>query len=268
MSHFTVIVAGDDHEASLAPFNENTDDPEHLEEVDVSEETKKMYEDYEHENYKSLDDYIENCGDRFSRIEKLENGEFTLYQMQVKQPKWDWYVVGGRWSNFFLHKNGSKLDQIKAGDIDWKTLELEVIQKAMNTFSNWEKCWSAGNKPKSFDELYEMYKENREAAVKAYNAQPVIAMYEQNNKELVHYGPCPVQAIGFDKEAYIEKALNGLLVPFAYLDEDGMWHERGQMGWFASVANAMDRDVWDSFIQQKLKSLHPDTTLTLVDCHV
>ena len=50
--------------------------------------------------------------------------------------------------------------------------------------------------------------------------------------------------------------------------KDGKWYERGKMGWFGVVTDEKDKDAWSEQVKQLLASLHPDTLLTMYDCHI
>lgn len=53
--------------------------------------------------------------------------------------KWDWYVLGGRWDNYFKLKNGTYSNQALKGDIDFEGMEKEAADKALIT---WEEAFS------------------------------------------------------------------------------------------------------------------------------
>lgn len=58
------------------------------------------------------------------------------------------------------------------------------------------------------------------------------------------------------------------LCPFAFIDTNGEWHERGEMGWFACVKNELAADIWEKEYKQYLNSLSDDVTITIIDCHI
>lgn len=116
MSHFTVMVIGESPEEQLAPFQENNmgDCPEQF--------LKYKYNDIWFENEKSarLD-----CKNRLIKFDKSEGWA------ENPNAKWDWFVLGGRWSGMIKLKDGAKgnvgrpgtfgnetgIDQAKKGDI-------------------------------------------------------------------------------------------------------------------------------------------------------
>lgn len=57
--------------------------------------------------------------------------------------------------------------------------------------------------------------------------------------------------------------------PFAYIDDDGRWHEKGRMGWFAMVADEKEQSTWEGTVRQHIaRAADLDCDLVLVDCHI
>lgn len=57
-------------------------------------------------------------------------------------------------------------------------------------------------------------------------------------------------------------------VPFAFIDSRGMWRERGEMGWFACVANEKDRVDWENEFFNYVNNLDGDMMVSVIDCHI
>lgn len=57
---------------------------------------------------------------------------------------------------------------------------------------------------------------------------------------------------------------------YAVVDEEGNWHEPGQMLYFGmSTATDEERDSWhDNFFDKFIKGRDPETYVTLIDCHI
>jgi len=51
--------------------------------------------------------------------------------------KWDWYVLGGRWSDFFKLKDGSRVDKAIKSDIDFEGTVEDSVKEAK---ANWEEA--------------------------------------------------------------------------------------------------------------------------------
>ena len=60
------------------------------------------------------------------------------------------------------------------------------------------------------------------------------------------------------------------VIPFAFVTPDGVWHERGTMGWWACVSNEKLLEDWTKEFKDVVEELKKDKTakITLVDCHI
>jgi len=49
------------------------------------------------------------------------NAELWVEQILEKHKynRWDWYVIGGRWNNYFQLHDGTECNVARVGDIDW-----------------------------------------------------------------------------------------------------------------------------------------------------
>jgi len=158
MSHFTVMVIGDDAEKQLAPYHEyecTGVDDEYVIDVDCTDEvqewkdkiiyagiTKKDGEpDYEFHEAAAIKNL--NGWTTMSRAEWLKSkgedlateiSDWFGYQLNDEgqyirhtnpNSKWDWYQVGGRWSGFFKMKDtinsGGQL-----GERSWTNKDKEI----------------------------------------------------------------------------------------------------------------------------------------------
>lgn len=68
--------------------------------------------------------------------------------------------------------------------------------------------------------------------------------------------------------AIAELAPESIQTPFAYVDLDGEWHEKGQMGWFGMARNEAEEEVWTKEYLDWIQGLPKDTVLVAVDCHI
>ncbi len=68
-----------------------------------------------------------------------------------------------------------------------------------------------------------------------------------------------------NKSAYVEAA-----IPFSTFAvvKDGDWYARGDMGWWGVTSNESLEQEWNDKYHQLIKSLSPETWLTVVDCHI
>ncbi len=150
MSHFTVLVVGDDPEEQLAPFDEDIEVPRYVlytkeeliekEKLDLKGYKETIYQKYldNKEQYKEFSkdspNHIKYLEEIFPRL--LSASDEELYQHTIgfypkeqvglqgevystynPKSKWDWYVPGGRWRGYFTLKDGSKVDSAKKEQI-------------------------------------------------------------------------------------------------------------------------------------------------------
>ena len=101
------MVIGDDPEKQLAPYDENMKVNEYCD-GELSEKDKQRMLDYYNESrttlYKDFDECYAENGEAWdgNSCKKNENGVWCEYSIYNPQSKWDWYVLGGRWSGAIL----------------------------------------------------------------------------------------------------------------------------------------------------------------------
>lgn len=208
--------------------------------------------------------------------------------------KWDWFVIGGRWTGFFPLKPGAKaltehpphksyiepterreIDEARRGaadsclwgDVDIERKKTKARENARGAFERWMR--HAKDKPEAlawswFVEKIESHAMSAETARVQYGEQPAIAAYRSDRESLWE---CPVDTFGMGLEAYQEKCSRGTLAPFAFLI-DGKWIERGEMGWWGAVADEKSEEDWGSTVERIFATFTPETVVTIVDCHI
>lgn len=220
---------------------------------------------------------------KYGWVEVDDKGEvIRVIKRTNDQARWDWYTVGGRWTGFFPLKNGKKgatgkpglmtkpadagtADQVRKGSVDFERARREAAGAAHLEFDVWEECFTKHGRPEAWSSFASKVKAEElkiEEARTLYHAQPTIAAWQEHGRY-----ECPVDGLGFDRAAYVQRERNGACVPHAIV-KDGKWVERGSMGWFGIVSNAKDNDEWDAEVQRLYDDLPDDTLLTLVDCHI
>ena len=175
MSHYTVLVIGDNPEEQLAPFDENSEVEEYARDV-VDEEDKRNFLEFykKKEAAKDLPEgeptpnvsfdieefaqYYAKYGDDWNsnnwRIDS--EGVWQEYSTYNPESKWDWYQLGGRWVNSFKLKEGAKgltgspslisAEKVEAGyadrarkdAIDWEGMRLEAFENAAKRYNAFE----------------------------------------------------------------------------------------------------------------------------------
>lgn len=233
MTHFKVMVVGNDHVGQLEKFNSEIVVPRYVRytKAQLIEKERKEIEGYRTTVYaeylKNKEAYVRSCHENVKHLDYLDN-KFPkmlkwkaprLYKEAIKfydpedigadgevystlnpDSKWDWYTVGGRWAGLLKLKDG-----------------------IVGNPPNFSYRWSEEDKNK-------LLNENRtDVALKS-------------------------QIANLDE-----------IVCFAFL-KDGIWQEKGEMGWFACVSN--EKMDWDDQFNKLVRELPGDSLITIVDCHI
>lgn len=58
--------------------------------------------------------------------------------------------------------------------------------------------------------------------------------------------------------------------PCCFVDTEGNWHELGRVGWFASIENPKDDEVWDKEVNDYIESQlsNKNVKAFVLDCHI
>lgn len=198
MSHFTVLVVTDTQptqdilHATLLPFHEYecTGYEEYLEFVSF-EDVEATYK--EHGEGEPLEEFVKEW---FSSSAELRNGVWG--KMTNPNKKWDWWVVGGRWSNMLALKSGGKGSVAQKSDLD---LARMAYDRGIMRTEQWEGY----------------AKDIREG---------------KSHESAAYWNGIPQHIT--DRETFL--AIDPGFTTFAVLWK-GEWYEKGRMGWWAMVSD-------------------------------
>lgn len=264
MSHFVIVVVGEDVDSQLEPYSEQDYDEKYATFEDCTDEVEKNWKQYPLDllaeggsdtEYKTIEEYAEG----YHGYKKNEEGNYGY--LHNPNAQWDWYEMGGRWDGFFLNSNGEEVNQVAVKDLDIKGAQDKAEKKARQDYSLWEAIFTNLGKPQSWAELRDS-EPNIDKARATYHAQPSIKAF----KEVDNWND-PVTLYGFDEEEYAADRRNHVFVPYAVV-KDGKWVGKGQMGWFGTSRDDKTDEEWNKSFQDLLADLDPDTVLTVVDCHI
>ena len=215
MSHFPCLVimdAGQSIHELLEPYMENS----------YEEPPMEYMEFYEDEEC----DVDERTGKRGFR--------------QNPNARWDWYVVGGRFSNQLPAKEGQwahgsqridgKYDIAKVSDID-VTVDEREFELALDMWNSWKRGTPTGR--------WELDEYKRDVVEDRF---PDAWTYARWRSELWFH---------------------------AVVTPDGKWHEVGKMLWcgISTETGADIRDWLNNFLSRFINP-YPDCTAVVVDCHI
>lgn len=239
MSHFTVLVIGENPEEQLAPFDENIE----------------------------VEPY-------------LSDGEITTYN---PKSKWDWYSLGGRWAGFFTVKRDAeiaiqghhrakdfakitgeivedipvcKVDQCLKKDIDIDRMRLEERADAIKDYAKFIAALDGEPMPPIWSKFRESFSDIDQARAVYHSIKSV-----ENLKKTDFWG----EDFLTTEDEYVEKRVKNVITTFAVL-KDGVWYERGKMGWWACVSD--EKDNWNEEFNKLFDSIPGETLLSVYDCHI
>lgn len=288
MSHFCVLVVGEDVEKQLAPFQENNNEdcPEKfLKFNDTEYEHQKEYETKGATKVIMPDGRMLNKWDEEFRVkgtfgtgsdthkvpEHLEQKEvpfkklYTTFEKYMKDwhgytardkktgkygywenpnAKWDWYVVGGRWTKWLKLKSSEKYcDSALKKHIDYNGMCKKEEDKARE---DWLKFHN------EYLPLYKKGEEDEEAKQKAdkFLLNNFGFFYDQN-----------IQTATL--EEYVQCA--GTPAPYAVV-WNKKWYSKGEMIWFG--ISTKEEAQWKGTFKELWNEIPDDELLTVVDCHI
>lgn len=147
MSHFSVLVItkiGESVDDALFPFweldlpkDEVANDPRAVPQVIISDD--KLEESFN--EWKKNPSYCEEYKDKsaeywvcnWHEYRKVPGGYGWFHNPNAK---WDWFEIGGRWSNDLITKSGQRVDQAAKKNIDFEEIDID---RALAAKQSWEK---------------------------------------------------------------------------------------------------------------------------------
>lgn len=302
MSHFSVLVIGNNVEAQLQPFHEfectGTND-QYIQDVDITEEVRgSMTGDEPISLEEALSDYgiADAVVQDESEVKKegadaahrygyaiVKDGTLVKAVDRTNPNKrWDWWVVGGRWSGFLKLKPGAvgeqgerswtnrekpkdagRCDAALKGAIDFEGMRQEAGDRAAALWDKaheltagvtWEAWASVRARCASIEEARTFYK-----------GQAAVQLLKKGDPDA--FGWDLDDTLAGPKDAYIQAARDRAITTWAVV-QDSQWHEKGSMGFFGMSSGDMQQADWNRRFNEIVDALPDDTPLTLVDCHI
>lgn len=221
----------------------------------------------------------------WDRLKEFDHEVVEVVRRTNPNAKWDWYVIGGRWTGYFLLKHGAegvvgvgkpglftepagpgRADVVRKGDVDFATMGAAAGAEA-GLF--WDKAHAIinGRPFYTWAQLVEKHGDIADVRDAFWNQEVVRDLRQSGDPELGWIFADTIADLALSREDYVKLAEMRAIVPFAYV-KDGKWHERGEMGWFGVSTNEMDESEWCRQFMEMIDSLPDDTLLTIVDCHI
>lgn len=305
MSHFSVLVIGDNVEEKMAPYQENNNEDcpkQYLQFYEVEEEYRKEYEKKKVKMVRLPDGSLvypwdrKYCVNPSIGISSRDKFKFPAGSRRVNIPftekfatfeefmdSWHGYkerdeVIGryGRWEN-----PNAKWDWYSIGG-RWAG-KFKIREG--RTASVGEKSWTHGNRNpyeggKADQARYcdidweNMTSQDRISNLKLEWEVAMGIVNMSDGEKIRKFG------LMYKKEWYIEKyqcvdnfiRLQTAFHTFAVIDENGKWYDEGKMGWFGMSSATPGRELdWEDYYHTNFiapLAKKPETLLTIVDCHI
>jgi len=294
MSHFTVMVIGNNPEDQLAPYDENIQMPKTPGEIVIEEEKQRFMEYYikENEDEKSLsfEQMYEKHGDNWNGNCWEKNSQGEWWDMSTYNPdsKWDWYQLGGRWSGEYIKLkkdtkaiaigepgvfgNKTGVDAALKGDIDWNAIRNEAEEDAGTKWDEVHKHLEDNKVDMTYiawSTLRDQYKDDIDTARKLYGEQEIVKSFNELNKDNKYAGFMGdgVTPYLVSREKYVKSKGDGSFSTFAVV-KDYKWYEKGEMGWWGMASNEKEQDTWNQQVWKLLEGLPDDALISIYDCHI
>lgn len=268
MSHFIGLVflrPDADLDLTLAPFNEQ--DEEYMEFVDKTDEVKETYDKLP-ETCPTEGTYTEeiDCTDEVNDI--WDNAVDELTEEQEK----------GFWKPYNKKDYPTPTDIAK--DKDLEVVEDETKRDGVRFVRKIERKWeyeASKEKYPTLDKYAKDYYGYRKVAGRyGYMSNPNAKWdwYSEGgrwggyifNKEGKTTDIELLTEVDWDK--MFSKDEDGYdHIPFCFVDTEGAWHEKGEMGWWAMVSNEKPKDEWHTEFKEYVQSLLADAEANEIEVY-
>lgn len=295
MSHFTVLVIGDNPEKQLAPYHEfecTGKNDEYVQDVDITADVQKRIDTDGLQSglgYYGLEEHTVAAESEVARDEDYKFGYAVVQDGKLikavdrtnPNKKWDFYQLGGRWTGFFALKPRAdgilgrpglmtdpaapgRADQARKADIDFTLMRDEAERTARARYRKFFALLGDHPMPQTFEVMLQANPDSIENARTAFWDQPGIQTVKKDDKfrwdlELAEFS--------VTEDQHAEKARERAVPTFAVV-KDSKWYEKGRMGWWACVSDEKDQGDWNHEFSKLLDSVSGDTLLSVYDCHI
>lgn len=247
MSHFAVLVIGENAEEQLAKYDENLELPMHLVATreQIIAQQREQIESYKNGNYaeylKDPEKYISEC-----------SNELHIKYISEEFPK------KLNWTDEECYEDGISMyrESIEDGEKWCEIREDGSLWNTTNEDAKWDYYLLGGR-----------YRGN---LILKEGAEPLEKLYEgwQFNHDRMKYER--LVAEGRCDKAYKRDIANWGDEDFVFfaLLKDGEWHERGKMLWWAIVSEDKGEDAWGQEFRELIADVGDDEVVSVYDCHI
>jgi len=239
---------------------------------------EKIWEENQDKYEGNLDTFMQ----KYYGAEKNSKGVYG--SITNPNAKWDWWSIGGRWSDYLINEKGEEGDAFQVADIDFPAM-MEKSRK--NRGESWDEAeadytkrcekedkdegffdpqLSFGDALLRYDKLFEELKKD---ATENISLAKLISNHPEADKLRNLLGH-PDMIYGIKDGTHSRQQHVDISPGFCTFGvlKDGKWYERGDMGWWGCVSDEKDKDVWEREFTKLVTELPGDKWLVIVDCHI
>lgn len=179
--------------------------------------------------YENFEEFVKDWSGYKKDKKDKKTGRYGYWENP--NAKWDWWTIGGRWTG-----------SISGFD-------------AYNAPENQERCdgcFGTGIRPGGREEFGEEW-------FKGTNGCNGCKGTGKRAKWTLNDHDGDIQLVENVKKDF---------VPFAIIDADGKWYEKGEMGWFGVSSGDKKEKVWDDQAKKLIIKNHEKSYAVIVDCHI
>lgn len=292
MSHFAVLVPAKDRdtlERILLPYHEYecTGIEEYTVLLDETDEIKKDYEEYG--DGKPFDEFVEG----WTNAKPGADGRY--YRRTNPNAKWDWWLVGGRWTGILRLKsleaveragNGEPglmtdknkdpllVDFADVGDINWSSMRDDGFAEAKARWQTYQDAAgkadtiiAVGNVPPAITErATKRHSETSGRWTTEYLTRLFLIDKILSNDHDMHVFH-DRDDMELSEDAFDAK-FKPRAIAYAFVDLEGGWNQRGEMGWWGMDDPERGTPDYDEIFWQFIESLPSNQRIYVVDCHI
>lgn len=282
MAHYnvTVVVSGDTAsdaedavEAALEPFSEHHEVDPYPKDIETT--LVELALDQENERRREAGDPPLTLNDEtaltaavsaYLGVDVVRRDDGSLYYLSTWNPegRWDFWNIGGRWSDSFLTKDGTRSDLVRVRDLDLAAMQDEAAQEAHLAYDKFEAETAGMAIPPRWETVLERHNQNIDEARAEFNADPWVQAAVRGVDD-----PHARWCIGAENPRlqFVDRAVATTGVPYAWL-QDGHWEQGGYIGMLMALSNGPDqKEPWEARITSRWADLDGDLWVATVDCH-